>query len=48
MVNISQPNKNIPELEIKDKLKPRFEFWIKPTNIKEWLKNFEFKFTINW
>ena len=39
---------NIPELEIKGKEKPRFEFWIKPTKIKEWLQNFEFKFTIKW
>ena len=40
---------NIPKLQIgNDKLKPRFEFWIKPTNLKEWLKNFGFKFTINW
>jgi hypothetical protein len=38
----------IKDLEIKGKLKPRFEFGLKPTKLKEWLKNFEFKFTINW
>ena len=45
MVNISQPNKPIPELKIGDgKLKKRFEIggWFRS------LKDFCIKLTINW
>jgi len=38
----------IEDLEIKGKLKPRFEFKLKPTKLKEWWENFKFNGTINW
>ena len=48
MIEYSNNKMNkIQELEIKGKLKPHFEFWLKPTKLKEWLKNFEFGCKIN-
>lgn len=45
MVNISQPKKEIPKLQIGDeKLKPRFEW----TGLLKLLVNKTFKITFNW
>jgi hypothetical protein len=48
-INIKQNIKQIPDLQIGDgKLKPHFEFSLKPTKLKEWWENFKFNVTINW